>query len=99
MKNLKVYQQAVQFYKNCKALNCECHLKTQLLRAASSAVLNTAEGYGKFSPADKLRFWRLAFGSIRECQSILDLTEPGDAALAKHCDILAAMMYKLMRAV
>jgi four helix bundle protein len=38
------------------------HLKDQLGRAATSVVLNIAEGAGEFSPRDKARFYRKGNG-------------------------------------
>ena len=49
------------------------HLKDQLLRASSSIALNLAEGSGRFGIKDQKRFFHIAFGSLRECQAILDL--------------------------
>lgn len=48
-------------------------LQEQLRCAASSVVLNTAEGAGEFSPAEKARFYRMARRSATECLAILDI--------------------------
>jgi len=49
------------------------NLKDQLLRAASSIVLNLAEGAGKYAPKDKRRYYRSFVGSAAECSAILDV--------------------------
>ena len=49
------------------------HLADQLLRAATSIVLNIAEGAGEFSTKDKARFYRMAKRSATECAAVLDL--------------------------
>lgn len=49
------------------------HLKDQLDRAASSVVLNIAEGAGEFSLPDKQRFYRFAKRSATESAAILDI--------------------------
>jgi four helix bundle protein len=49
------------------------HLKDQLDRAATSIVLNIAEGAGEFSRADKRRFYRMARRSATESAAILDV--------------------------
>jgi four helix bundle protein len=49
------------------------HLADQLTRAAVSIVLNIAEGAGKFSKADKRRYYLAAAGSATESAAILDL--------------------------
>jgi four helix bundle protein len=49
------------------------HLADQLTRASTSIVLNIAEGAGKFSKADKRRYYLTAIGSTTECAAILDV--------------------------
>jgi four helix bundle protein len=48
-------------------------LREQLERASISIVLNTAEGCGRTSPADKARFYAMARGSATESAAILDV--------------------------
>ncbi len=76
-------------------MNLPSYLKDQLARAASSAALNLAEGSAKPTPKERARFYSIAFASLRETQSILDLADIDDAALAKQSDHLAACLYKL----
>lgn len=47
------------------------NLADQLRRAATSAVLNIAEGYGRYHYLDSLRFYYIARGSIMETLSAL----------------------------
>lgn len=49
------------------------HLKDQLDRAATSIVLNIAEGAGEFSLPDKQRFYRMAKRSATETSAITDI--------------------------
>jgi four helix bundle protein len=51
------------------------HLKDRLDRAATSVVLNIAEGAGEFSPRDKARFYRMARRSATESSAILDILQ------------------------
>jgi four helix bundle protein len=51
------------------------HLKDQLDRAATSVVLNIAEGAGEFSKDEKPRFYRIARRSANEVAAILDVFE------------------------
>ena len=48
-------------------------LADQLRRAATSIVLNIAEGAGEFAPSEKARFYRIARRSAVECAAILDI--------------------------
>jgi S23 ribosomal protein. len=71
--SLIVWQKAHQFvldiYKQTKLYPKEelFGLVSQYRRAAVSIAANIAEGYGKKSPKDKLRFYNMAEGSINEC--------------------------------
>jgi four helix bundle protein len=49
------------------------HIADQLSRAATSITLNIAEGAGKFSRADKRRYYLTALGSTTECAAIFDV--------------------------
>ena len=49
------------------------HLADQLRRASSSITLNFAEGAGKKSARDRLRYFRTAGGSANEVVAILDV--------------------------
>jgi len=98
MKTFRTYQLAVAFYRNAKTVPLPAHLKDQLVRAAASAVLNLSEGYGRISFNDQRKFFRIAFGSIRECQAIVDIET--EAFTVDHKDLLdhlAASAYKLTR--
>jgi four helix bundle protein len=49
------------------------HLGDQVDRAATSIVLNIAEGAGEYASAEKARFFRMARRSANECAAILDV--------------------------
>jgi four helix bundle protein len=49
------------------------YLADQLHRAATSVVLNVAEGAGEFSRKEKARFYRMARRSATESAAILDV--------------------------
>ncbi len=98
MKNFRTNQLAIKFYHESENLKLRSALKNQFDRASSSVVLNLAEGSGKFSPKDKRRFYHIAFGSLRECESILTLARVKDENLIKLLDKLAAHLYKLIKA-
>ena len=48
-------------------------LPDQLRRAAASIVLNIAEGAAEFSPAERMRIFRIARRSATECSAIVDV--------------------------
>jgi len=97
MKNFRTFNLAVEFYKESRALQLDCHLKMQLARAASSIVLNLAEGSGRRTPKDQARFFQIAFGSLRESQAILELADSTIPSLKENADKLAAHIYQLIK--
>ena len=56
-----------------EAAKLKAHLRSQLDRAATSVVLNIAEGAGEFSPREKQRFYRMARRSTSECAALFDI--------------------------
>jgi four helix bundle protein len=76
--NLHVYHCALDLLDIVDQLVSElpagrAHLKDQLDRAATSIVLNIAEGAGEFSGAEKQRFYRMAKRSATETSAIIDI--------------------------
>lgn len=61
------------------------YLADQLRRAALSVTLNTAEGAGEFSPAEKARFYRMAKRSATECAAVLDVI--GELGLGERATV------------
>jgi four helix bundle protein len=54
-----------------------------------------AEGSGRPTYKDKVRFYHIALGSLRECQAAIDLAPRALPALAADADRLGAHLYKL----
>jgi four helix bundle protein len=50
-------------------------LSNQFRRAAVSIPANIAEGFRKFTPADKARFFNVSEGSVEECRYYCLITE------------------------
>ena len=95
IKNFRTYAIAVEFYRLASALRLPGSLQDQCRRASSSIALNLAEGSGRSSKADQARFFSIAFGSLRECQAILDLANP-DSGIVELADKLAGHLYRLI---
>ena len=93
MQKFKTYQLAKEFYHKSNDLKLREPIKNQFQRAVLSIVLNLAEGSAKPTSKDRRKFYRIAFGSLREVQAILDII--GHAQLIKEADILGAYLYKL----
>ncbi|MCB9540065.1 MAG: four helix bundle protein [Myxococcales bacterium] len=77
---LQVYQRALELVALADGVarafpRGRAYLADQLRRAATSIVLNIAEGAGEFAPADKARFYRMAKRSAVECTAVFDVVE------------------------
>lgn len=49
-------------------------LTSQIRRCSSSVSANIAEGFGRRTPADKLHFYQIAYGSLLETKNFLYLS-------------------------
>jgi four helix bundle protein len=99
LKTFRSYQLAVNFYKLATKQSARYYLKNQLERAASSIALNLAEGSAKDSAKDRRRFYQIALGSTRECESIVQLLGNRAGTLQQPIDILARHVYKLVKSL
>jgi four helix bundle protein len=94
LKSFRSYQLAVQFHRECQKVRCSAYLRDQLYRASASVALTLAEGSGKLSAAEQRRFYSMSLGSLRECQSALDLIG-GCTELETLADQLGGHLYRL----
>jgi four helix bundle protein len=97
MQNFRTLDLAVSFYHQVAGLKLPHHLKDQLLRAASSVALNLAEGRGKSSRRDQLRYFQISMGSLRESQTALRLAGGLDPALSLMADRIGASIFLLIK--
>lgn len=49
----------------------QCTIGLQVIRSADSIAANIAEGYGRFTPPDRRKFYRYARGSFEETKTWL----------------------------
>src|SRR5436190_12143093 len=94
MQNFRTYNLARELYLACKSLKLKGAAKDQLDRASLSIVLNLAEGSGKFSKAEKKRFYGIALGSLREVQALVSLFSRTD--LEEKASQVGAYLYRLI---
>ena len=97
MIQLRVYGLAQDFYCDIQGLKMARHLKSQLLRAASSVACNIAEGSGRSTRPDQRRFYVMAYASAKECTAVLQMAGVTSAPLMDRVDHLCASLYKLSR--
>jgi four helix bundle protein len=97
LNNFRIYQAAIRFYHLCKRLHLPSHARDQLLRAASSVGNNIGEGYGRIGIKEKKKFYRIALGSVRECETIFLQESVSDKEIADILDFLGGGLFKLVR--
>jgi four helix bundle protein len=95
---LDVYRLSEQFPKH------ELYgLTSQFRRAAVSIPANIAEGFGKATKPDKLRFYSIAQGSVEECRYYLilarDLDYGGTGVLREKIGEVSKMLGGYMSAI
>src|SRR4051812_21812449 len=97
MQNFRTFQLAVTFYRQARGLKLPGHLRDQLLRASSSIALNLAEGRGKATLKDQVRFFSIAMGSARESQAVLILADLEGSSIWLALDQVTASLYRLIQ--
>ena len=93
MKNLRTYQQAKDLYKQGQLQAFKGEMRDQFERASLSVVLNIAEGAGKVG-RDRIKFFRIAMGSLREVQACLDIM---DSPLIGLADQIGGGLHNLIK--
>ena len=71
-------------------------LADQLRRAATSVVLNIAEGAGEFSKPEKARFYRIARRSATECAAVLDVAVRLEIVTASRCEPARELLIRIV---
>ena len=102
---LLVYQRSLAFIRWSSVLNREVgpcgDVRSQLDRASTSVPLNLAEGNGKFSIRDRLKYLDIAYGSALECAACLDVMVAKeavtDARMADGKRLLEELVHMLVR--
>ena len=105
---LEVYQAAIRFVVMANDVVEQLprgrgYLADQLQRAATSVVLNIAEGAGEFAPKEKAPFYRMARRSATESAAVLDVCRNlkllADERHAAGRDLLLQVVSMLVRMI
>jgi four helix bundle protein len=99
MVNFKTLELAAAFYRASKSVRLPEPLQNQFIRASASIALNLGEGNGKASYKEKRRFYQIAMGSLRECQTIFILEQINDPELRDLADRLGGSIHNLCKAM
>jgi four helix bundle protein len=110
--NLKVYQLALEFadftFGICKklAFDYRSSIVDQLQRSIVSIANNIAEGSGKVSYREKIKYFSYALDSTKECIPPLtiawrqkQLTDAENEQGRQYCDSICKMLVKLIQFV
>lgn len=106
---LDVYQTSLEFITWTlplpEGLPSNASVRNQLDRASTSIPLNIAEGNGKFTPADRCRYFDNARGSALESSACLDVivakrfAKPDDVATGKALVVkMVLILFGMIRA-
>lgn len=97
---LQVYQRSLAFIAWAEPLLDRLPktlaVRDQLDRASTSVPLNIAEGNGKFTSADRCRFFDNARGSVLECSACLDVLVAKGKALAADVERGKEMLVEIV---
>ena len=93
MKNFRTYELAKEFFQECQKIKLNGAMKNQFERASLSIVLNLSEGSAKPTKKDKAKFYFIAYGSLKETRTLLELS--GHSELDPIADKLGAYIWKL----
>lgn len=88
---------AIEFAKLCLIIKTPQYLDDQLKRAACSVALNLSEDSAKNTKKDRHRYYRIALGSFRETETILDIIGTNDKELIKLKKYLAGSLVNLCK--
>ena len=109
-RNLKIWEKGMDLSIDCYRLTKrfpkdeQYGLTSQIRRAAVSVPANIAEGFGRESTGDFIRFLRIAQGSLKELETLLELTSriedlptPESARSLDSCIEIGKMTRSLIR--
>ncbi len=89
---------ALDFYARAKGLKLtKRYMQDQFDRALLSVVLNLAEGSAKPTKGDRLKFYAISLGSLKEVQVLLHIS--GNRVLLTDSDAVYASLYCLCRSL
>lgn len=95
MNKFRTYELALELNRACKSIKLSGPSKDQFARAVLSIALNLSEGNARRSQKERLRFFEIALGSVREVQTIADLNDL--TQINELVDRLASNCYCLCR--
>jgi four helix bundle protein len=110
--DLKVWQEGMILAEKCYKITTDFPpaeqygMISQIRRAAVSAPANIAEGYGRETRGDYIRFLRIAQGSLKELETLIVLstrvnlvTQPTIQPLLAQSKTVGVMLRSLIRAL
>lgn len=95
LEKFETYQMSLALIKGCEKLKLKPYMKSQLERAALSVALNLSEGNVRTTLKDKRRFFMMAYGSVREVQTLLQLISAQEQF--KLADQIGACLYTMCK--
>jgi four helix bundle protein len=99
LENLDCYRLAVELAAVAPSLLPRGHasLKDQIQRASASALLNLAEGWGRWQVREKAHHYAIARGSLLESAAAIDLIRARGLANEAECERARALCSRVGR--
>jgi four helix bundle protein len=97
--NFHTLELAIELHQKVMKIHLPGFRSDQILRSSQSVALNLAEGAGRFTKNEKRRFYRIAYGSLKETIVLLRLANVQDQGTLHLADRVGASVYKLIRSL
>ncbi|MGB3650547.1 MAG: four helix bundle protein [Rivularia sp. (in: cyanobacteria)] len=103
-KDLKIWQKGMDLAEKCYFLTKlfprdELYSMVQQIRSAVSIPANIAEGYGRRSTGDYIRFLNIAQGSINELETHLILSQRVGLTNKKEIELIISWLHEESRMI
>ncbi|MCR9204983.1 MAG: four helix bundle protein [Halobacteriovoraceae bacterium] len=100
MEKFETLELAIDFAKLVrKQRGLDLYSRDQLTRAAMSVALNLSEGAGRFTKNEKRRFYRISYGSLRECQTLLKILDKENTNVYQLSNKVGGSLWNLLKSL
>lgn len=98
-KNFKTLEFAIELHQLLLKYHLQGFHKDQIQRSSLSVALNLSEGAARFTVNEKRRFYRIAFGSLKETQTLMKAANITDKKVVDLANLTGASIWKLLVAL
>src|SRR3989338_3974030 len=95
MQNFRTLDLAIELHQRIRDLKLKGEVRDQIYRASLSVCLNLSEGSARQTKKDSIKFFNVAFASLRETQTLIKIERLDEVFIL--ADYIAACIYKLIK--